>query len=324
MKHPFHPSPSRRFRACLRSGLVCMLLVAGCLPDPVFRVPDFAFPEDPPDMSQPAPPDARVEPDLRDPKASFTYDRGAITRGARDVKVMALVYTGGFYADGGPTILNELQARGLKASFYFTGDFLRRAEFKPIIERIRDEGHYLGAHSDKHLLYASWDNPPRLLVTREQFDEDLTRNLVEIERFGIPRERARFYLPPYEHYTPEIAAWTAARGMVLHNFTPGTRSHLDYLEDGAGRRWTARLSLADAHRRQPAAYPRPPARLSGRTPRRTIPPRLPLRASRRAAARRISSQRVRLRSRLDRWEWASAIGSFLRDNPSLSVHGLSA
>lgn len=221
---------ARSSRLSSGAALCSLILLAGCLPDPQFTLPDFAFPSD---LEPPAPPDARIEPDLRDPKAAFTFDRGAITRGARDAKVMAIVYTGGYYADGGTIILNELKTRGHKASFFFTGDFLRRAEFKPIIERIRDEGHYLGAHSDKHLQYASWDSPPRLLVTRAQFDEDLTRNLVEIERFGIPRERARFFLPPYEHYTPEIAEWTAARGMVLHNFTPGTRSHLDYLEDGA-------------------------------------------------------------------------------------------
>lgn len=207
-----------------------LLIVTACLPNPEFSIPDLR-PSD--DLAAPAPPDARSEPDLRDPKAAFTYDRGAITRGPKDAKVMALVYTGGFYADGGPKILDELKARSLKASFFFTGDFLRRAEFKPIIERIRDEGHYLGAHSDKHLLYASWDSPPALLVTQAQFDEDLTRNLLEIERFSVPREKARFFLPPYEHYTREIADWTTARGMVLINFTPGTSSHLDYLEDGS-------------------------------------------------------------------------------------------
>lgn len=166
-----------------------------------------------------------------DPRGAPTYERGAIVRGPRNEKRLALVFTGGSFADGGPRILDDLKARGAGASFFLTGDFCRYAAFKPIIARMRDEGHYVGAHSDKHLLYASWDSPPKLMVTRTQFDEDLTKNLIELEKLGIPQPRARVFLPPYEHYTREIADWSTARGLVLINFTSGTRSSADYLPD---------------------------------------------------------------------------------------------
>lgn len=161
----------------------------------------------------------------------YTYDRGCIIRGPKDKKVMAVEFTGGYFADGGTTILNELKKRGIKASFFFIGDFYRTPEFKPLIERIRDEGHYLGPHSDKHPLYASWEEPPKLLVTEEAFATDLDGNYVEIAKFGVPKEKARFFIPPYEHYTPEIAEWCAKRGVVLMNYSPGARSHADYMED---------------------------------------------------------------------------------------------
>jgi endoglucanase len=164
-------------------------------------------------------------------KTKATFDRGAIVRGPRHRKWIALEFTGGYYADGGTTILNELKKRGIHASFFFIGDFYRNPEFKPLIERIRDEGHYLGPHSDKHPLYATWENPPKLLIRREDFDADLSAVMKEIERFGIPRERARIFIPPYEHYTEEIAEWTRERGMLLINYTPGTRSNADYMED---------------------------------------------------------------------------------------------
>ena len=35
-------------------------------------------------------------------------------------------------------------------------------------------------------------------------------------------------MPAYEHYNPEIAAWSAGMGLRLINFTPGTRSNADY------------------------------------------------------------------------------------------------
>ncbi|MGB9691783.1 MAG: polysaccharide deacetylase family protein [Candidatus Sumerlaeaceae bacterium] len=164
-------------------------------------------------------------------KATPLWDREAIIRGPRNKKWIALEFTGGYYADGGTTILNELKKRGIKASFFFIGDFYRNPQFKPLIERIRDEGHYLGPHSDKHPLYATWEHPPKLIISRAEFDQDLSQNMEEIKRFGIPKEKARLFIPPYEHYTEEIAQWTRERGMLLINFTPGTRSNADYMED---------------------------------------------------------------------------------------------
>lgn len=168
---------------------------------------------------------------MDDPKSTVTYDRGCVVRGPRDRKRIALEFTGGSFAEGGETILNELQKRGIKGSFFFTGDFYRTAEFKPLIERIRDEGHYVGPHSDSHPLYASWEDPPKLLISRREFDDDLTSNLATMERFGIDAKKARFFIPPYEHWTPEISEWTRERGMVLINLTRGTKSHTDYMED---------------------------------------------------------------------------------------------
>jgi endoglucanase len=168
---------------------------------------------------------------MSDDRTSFTYDRGCIIRGPRDRKLIALEFTGGSFADGGTTILAELRKRDIRASFFFIGDFYREPGFQALIETIRDDGHYLGPHSDQHLLYASWENPPKLLVSRTEFDSDLAANLAEIERFGIPAGKARFFIPPYEHFTPEISEWTRMRGMQLINYTPGARSHADYMED---------------------------------------------------------------------------------------------
>lgn len=168
---------------------------------------------------------------MQDDRSTLTLDRGCIIRGPRDRKRIALEFTGGSFADGGTTILRELSARGIRGSFFFIGDFYREPKFKSLIEQIRDEGHYLGPHSDKHPLYASWENPPKLLISREEFAKDLHDNLKVIEGFGIPKGKARYFIPPYEHYTPEIAEWTKAEGLVLINYTPGARSHADYMED---------------------------------------------------------------------------------------------
>ena len=164
-------------------------------------------------------------------KAEPILDREALVRGPRSDRRLALVFTADLYAEGGASILDALRQRKIKASFFLTGRFLRNPRFQPLVARLRDEGHLVGPHSNEHLLYASWDTPPRLLVTREAFQNDLTANLAALDAHGIDSRSVRVFMPPYEHYTVEIARWTRDAGMTLVNYTPGTRSNTDYMTD---------------------------------------------------------------------------------------------
>jgi peptidoglycan/xylan/chitin deacetylase (PgdA/CDA1 family) len=65
-------------------------------------------------------------------------------------------------------------------------------------------------------------------VTREAFARDIEDNLRAIEAFGVRRGNVRHWVPAYEWYNAEIAAWSAGLGLTLVNFTPGTRSNADY------------------------------------------------------------------------------------------------
>lgn len=157
---------------------------------------------------------------------------GGIVRGSASARRVALVFTGHEFADGGETILNELARHKWKGSFFVTGDFLTNTNFAPLIQRMVKEGHYLGPHSDKHLLYCPWDGPKKTLVTQEEFRSDLERNLQKIEGFGVSRSRVRYFLPAYEHYNQEIVEWAKEMNLTLVNYTPGTRSNADYTGEG--------------------------------------------------------------------------------------------
>lgn len=158
----------------------------------------------------------------------FTWVKGGIIRGESSERRIALMFSGDEFADGGETILNTLKEEEILASFFFTGNFYRDPDFKNIIENLKAQGHYLGAHSDKHLLYCSWENRDSLLVTKEEFELDLMGNYGEMEKFGIDPEDSQFFLPPYEWYNDSISQWTQELGFQLINFTPGTLSHADY------------------------------------------------------------------------------------------------
>jgi endoglucanase len=162
------------------------------------------------------------------PDPRFTYVEGGIIRGDKASKRMALVFTGDEFAEGGTAIADALQKHNVKASFFLTGRFYRTRTNRQIIERLKKDGHYLGAHSDQHLLYADWSDRSKTLVTREQFERDLNDNLAAMRPFGIDRKQIPFFMPAYEWYNREISDWTASMGYRIVNFTPGTRSNADY------------------------------------------------------------------------------------------------
>lgn len=159
-----------------------------------------------------------------DMQAQHTLIRGAAVRGDTTRKSIALVFTGHEYADGGEDIRKALKASQTPASFFFTGDFYR--SYPALTRALKKDGHYLGAHSDRHLLYCAWEKRDSLLVTREEFLADLRNNYREMRKTGV--KKARYFLPPYEWYNEAIAAWTQQEGLQLINFTSGTLSHADY------------------------------------------------------------------------------------------------
>jgi peptidoglycan/xylan/chitin deacetylase (PgdA/CDA1 family) len=178
--------------------------------------------------------------------AQVTYSHGAIVRGDVSKPEIALVLTGDEYADGAPHIARILDSLDVKASFFFTGRFYREPDFEASIERLRKDGHYLGAHSDRHLLYCSWEKRDSLLVTKDEFHRDVLDNYLEIRRFGIEFNGAPYFLPAYEWYNQRIGEWTEELGLTLVNYTPGTRSHADYTTPNMGEHYVATDTIVES------------------------------------------------------------------------------
>ncbi len=163
-----------------------------------------------------------------DPCRVFVCDHDGIVRGDTSLRRMSLIFTGGSFGDGGEHIRRVLRDEGVKAGFFFTGDFYRTPEFAATISGLVEDGHYLGPHSDRHLLYCPWDDREKTLVSREEFRADIEANFREMARFGVARRKGHLFIPPYEWYNRDIAAWSRDAGLLLFNFTPGTSSNADY------------------------------------------------------------------------------------------------
>ena len=158
----------------------------------------------------------------------YTRSHGAIVRGDSTKRSLALVFTGDEFGDGLPAIAAALHKHKVAGSFFFTGRFYRNPAFQPAIRELNRQHHYLGPHSNAHLLYNDWTRRDSLLVSADSFRTDLQKNLVAINALGIDTGHANFFIPPYEWWDDTIAAWARTQGWQLVNFTPGIRTNADY------------------------------------------------------------------------------------------------
>ncbi len=77
------------------------------------------------------------------------------------------------------------------------------------------------------------------MLHAQQFTEDLDQAYQGLQKWGIDKKNAHYFLPPYEWYNDSIAAWTSNLGLQLINFSPGTRSNADYTYPGMGTKYVS-------------------------------------------------------------------------------------
>lgn len=152
------------------------------------------------------------------------YRDGGIIRTDPSVKHVDFVFTAADKADGAERIISTLRKYNIKGGFFFTGEFFEM--YPDVVRRLVAEGHYVGSHSYGHLLYAPWGDRDSLLVTRQEFNEDIFKSYKVLREFGITD--APYFIPPYEHYNATISSWARQLGLQVINYTPGTLTNGDY------------------------------------------------------------------------------------------------
>ena len=127
-----------------------------------------------------------------------------------------------------PSIIRTLKKHKVKSSFFFTGRFYRNENFKNYIKKLNTDAHYLGPHSDQHLLYCDWKKRDSLLVTKDSFRTDIEQNMLALKTCKLVVHSPQFFIPPFEWWNDSIAAWSNTMGLRLFSFSPGIRTNADY------------------------------------------------------------------------------------------------
>lgn len=165
-------------------------------------------------------------------------DCGVATLMDTSEKCVYLVFTAEFSQDdngyfenfdGIVPVLDTLADRGVKGSFFPTGNCFRVEKYAEPIRRIIAEGHYLSHHSNHHLLLCTEDAEKRTLVDMDSLKVDIAAMEEEMSKFGLEKEEYTWMIPPYEHYNEETAHNLMELGYKLVNPTPGIITGHDWM-----------------------------------------------------------------------------------------------
>lgn len=167
------------------------------------------------------------------------YRDGGIIRTDPSVRHIDFVFTAADKADGADRIISTLRKYNIKGGFFFTGEFFEL--YPDVVRRLVAEGHYVGSHSYGHLLYAPWGKRDSMLVTKQEFEEDMFKSYKVLREFGITD--APYFIPPYEHYNATISSWARQLGLQVINYTPGTLTNGDYTTPGMSRYFSSKEIL---------------------------------------------------------------------------------
>lgn len=167
-------------------------------------------------------------------KRGWSVVEDGVERGPVSEKRLALIFTGGDFGEGAESILDTLKAHEIRASFFVTGDFLRKPELNALVNRMIAEGHYVGPHSDSHPLYCPWEDRKKTLVTRDFFRIDLRKNIDDLRALRALQDKSKpvYFIPPSEWYNSDQAHWAREMNVLLFNFTPGSGSNRDWAPEG--------------------------------------------------------------------------------------------
>ncbi len=173
-----------------------------------------------------------------------------VSRGVRSRKEVALTFDGGSDANVSPEILDILSVRGVRATFFLTGEYIR--SFPGVVRRMVAEGHEVANHTDRHPHLTTFvqnrrhDTRPGL--TRDAFQGELRRAETAFRAVtGEPMRR--YWRAPYGEVNPELLTWAAELGYTHVAWTRGEGSETldtrDWVADTSSRLYTSSAVIRD-------------------------------------------------------------------------------
>jgi peptidoglycan-N-acetylglucosamine deacetylase len=145
----------------------------------------------------------------------------AVVRGPRGARGVVLTFDDGPHPRWTPRVLDILDAKGAKGTFFVVG---RKAERHPdVVRAIVARGHEVGLHSYAHDRFFA-------LRSGRRVRKDLERGVAAIAR--VTGQRPALLRPPIGHTNPIIAREARRLALTLVGWTVGGRDGLAFAKPG--------------------------------------------------------------------------------------------
>ena len=145
------------------------------------------------------------------------YVRGDIRQ-----KEIAITFDGDFLNNAANPILDILNEKNIKCSFFLTGRFLEK--YPETVRRMVEEGHEIGNHTWDHPHLTTFEQNKRHDthpdITREILQEQLT-NTTQLFKKITGIEMNRIWRAPYGEHNYQIRRWAAELGYRQVGWTVG-------------------------------------------------------------------------------------------------------
>jgi len=143
-----------------------------------------------------------------------------ITRVSTDEKLLAVTFDGGSEDGDAPEILDALTERGIKATVFLTGEFIRK--HPDTVRRIVADGHEVGNHTMNHPhltdFNASYRHRTLPDVDKDRVGREL-KGAAELFKQATGKEMTPLWRAPYGEVNADIRRWAFEEGYVHIGWT---------------------------------------------------------------------------------------------------------
>lgn len=159
------------------------------------------------------------------------------SRGSLNKKEIAVTFDGGSIDNAAGEILDILEEKDVRSTFFLTGEFIRK--YPQTVKRIASEGHEVGNHTWSHPHLTSFAQNRKHItlpdITEQKIRTEFSRT-ASLFHLVTNQEMVPLWRAPFGEYNQEILRWAAKAGYRHVGWTVGrgwdeTMDTLDWVVD---------------------------------------------------------------------------------------------
>ncbi|MFO7891206.1 MAG: polysaccharide deacetylase family protein [bacterium] len=182
---------------------------------------------------------------------SFLYLSKNFSRGSKSIKQVALTFDGGSTNNVSQEILDILENKKVKATFFLTGQFIKN--YNQTVKRLVKDGHEVGNHTWDHPHITTFADNYKHNTKNKITEKVIYKQLVKTNHLFQVVTGAKmspYWRAPFGEYNNEILQWAAKTGYKHIGWTHGngwekTMDTFDWVADTTSKIYKTAEEIVD-------------------------------------------------------------------------------